>query len=232
MIYDFFLTFVANYGKSSIMKLKGIGKKLFSRYVLFNLAAMVVVIFALCMGVKYALAAYTHQGVEVIVPDLYGKDYFEMETRLAELGIGIEVSDTGYNKRMPADCVLAQTPGAGNRVKEGRIIYVTINSDASPALTIPDIIDNSSYREAQARLTAIGFRLLEPEIIDGERDWVYGVKAGGKILQSGDKVAVETPLTLVIGNGTSSANEDQEDAMLAIPNGSEDDFDDFEEVMD
>ena len=97
-------------------------------------------------------------------------------------------------------------------------------------MVIPDVIDNSSYREAQARLTAIGFRLLDPQVIDGERDWVYGIKSGEKNLQSGDRVPVETPLTLVIGNGTSIADEEQEDAMLDMPLTGGDDFDDFEEI--
>ena len=114
---------------------------------------------------------------------------------------------------MDADCILAQTPGAGTKVKEGRTVYLTINSTSSPRVKIPDIIDNSSYREAQARLSAIGFTLVEPKVIDGERDWVYGVMAGAKNLQSGDMVSIETPLMLVIGNGK-SVIENSEDALL------------------
>ena len=33
----------------------------------------------------------------------------------------------------------------------------------SPRITIPDVIDNSSLREAMAKLTAMGFKLGSPE---------------------------------------------------------------------
>jgi hypothetical protein len=104
---------------------------------------------------------------------------------------------------------------------------VTINSTLSPKVRIPDIIDNSSFREAQARLSAIGFRLEKPKVIDGERDWVYGVMANGKNLQSGEMVSIETPLMLVIGNGTSEEDEDGEDMQLDIPVTGADDVDEF-----
>ena len=116
-------------------------------------------------------------------------------------GLRIVVSDSGYNKRMPAECILAQSPGEGTSVKQGHIIYVTVNSTSSPTVTIPDIIDNSSVREATAKLTALGFRLLEPQIVVGEKDWVYGVVSRGRRLNAGDKVSIELPLTLMIGSG-------------------------------
>jgi beta-lactam-binding protein with PASTA domain len=201
--------------------------KIFSGYLFLHLLAMVVVVVALCLGVKYGLDIYTHHGEGIEVPNLYGLDYYEMRNRLEDQNLIVEVNDSGYNKLMASGSILSQTPGAGTMVKEGRVIYVTINSASSPAVTIPDIIDNSSFREAQARLTAIGFRLMDPEVIRGERDWVYGVKAGNRNLQAGDKVPVETVLTLVIGSGVTE--EDLEDAMLDVPlDGGE--VDDFEVV--
>jgi beta-lactam-binding protein with PASTA domain len=130
---------------------------------------------------------------------------------------------------MEPNCILVQTPGAGTKVKEGRTIYVTINSPSSPKVKIPDVIDNSSLREAQARLTAIGFRLSEPRPVEGERDWVYGIVADGRSLQAGDMVSIEAPLTLVVGNGI--MEEDVEDNEMANPSDSlAMDVDEFEEV--
>ena len=209
---------------------QGFISKLKSRFLWLNLAAMAVVVVLLLVGVIRGLSSYTHHGEGIEVPDLSGKDFADAQSLLAGQRLYVVANDTGYNKRMEAGCILTQTPGAGTMVKEGRTIYVTINSNSSPLVVIPDVIDNSSYREAQARLTAIGFRLLDPQVIDGERDWVYGIKSGEKNLQSGDRVPVETPLTLVIGNGTSIADEEQEDAMLDMPLTGGDDFDDFEEI--
>lgn len=193
------------------MKTKEFFGKFVSRYLVGHLVAMVVVVVALCVGVKYGLNAYTHHGEGIVVPNLNGMDYKQALALLDQDGLLIIANDTGYNKRMPAGCVLTQTPGAGTKVKEGRTIYVTINSTSSPTVALPDLIDNSSYREAQARLMAVGFRLLEPIRIDGERDWVYGIKSNGRMLQTGDMVSIETPLTLVIGNGLYEDDEEEDD---------------------
>lgn len=203
--------------------------KLMSRYLWGNLMAMALVVFAICFGVKYGLAVYTHHGEGYKLPDLYGMQYEEAIAQLSQEGIYVVANDTGYNKRMEARSILLQTPGAGTTVKSGRTVYVTINSKSSPAVRIPDLIDNSSYREAQAKLTAIGFHLMEPKIIDGERDWVYGIMAGSRPLQTGDMLSIETPLTLVIGNGM-IGEESQEDMMLDVPDQMFQEIDEFEEV--
>ena len=53
------------------------------------------------------------------------KSYQEAEAQLKRLGLELQVVDTGYIKTLPADCILEQTPKGGERVKSGRIIYVT-----------------------------------------------------------------------------------------------------------
>ncbi len=205
--------------------------KFVSGYLWGHLLAMTLVIVGLCFGVKYGLAIYTHHGEGIALPNLRGMSYAKAIEMMEEQGIYVVANDTGYNKKMEAGCVLMQTPGAGTKVKEGRTIFVTINSTSSPAVKIPDIIDNSSFREAQAKLTALGFRLLEPKVIDGERDWVYDVQAGGRSLQQGDMVPIETPLTLVIGSGM-IGEESEEDMMLDMPDSTDLEIDEFEEVTE
>ena len=36
-------------------------------------------------------------------------------------------------------------------------------------------MDNSSLRQAEAKLRALGFKITEPEYISGEKDWVYSL---------------------------------------------------------
>ena len=67
---------------------------------------------------------------------------------------------------------------------------------------MPDIADNSSLREAEARLTAMGFKLSPCEYVDGERDWVYGVKYRGKNIFGGDRIPIDAELTLQVGSGS------------------------------
>ena len=205
--------------------------KFLSKYLWGNLLAMALTVVLICVGVKYGLDIYTHHGEGVPVPNLTGMDFNRAADLLERNGLRIVVSDSGYNKRMPAECVLAQSPGEGTNVKQGHTIYVTVNSPSSPTVAIPDIIDNSSVREATAKLTALGFKLLEPQIVIGERDWVYGIVSRGRRLNAGDRISIEQPLTLLIGSGEyDGAGSDieitePEDVHFDTP-----ETDDFEEV--
>ena len=183
------------------MNVKEFFKKVYSRFLLLNLLAMMLVIVALALGVKYGLELYTHHGEGIKVPDLTNMTYEKAFQLLDSDGLQIMVSDSGYNKKLPADCILAQTPGPGTEVKQGHIIYVTVNSPSSPSFVIPDIVDNSSYREAEAKLMALGFKLLPPQYVVGEKDWVYGIMSRGRRVNTGDLVSIGTPLTLLVGNG-------------------------------
>ena len=205
--------------------------KFLSKYLWGNLLAMALTVVLICVGVKYGLDIYTHHGEGVPVPNLTGMDFNRAADLLERNGLRIVVSDSGYNKRMPAECVLAQSPGEGTNVKQGHTIYVTVNSPSSPTVAIPDIIDNSSVREATAKLTALGFKLLEPQIVIGERDWVYGIVSRGRRLNAGDRISIEQPLTLLIGSGeydgvgSDIEITEPEDVHFDMP-----ETDDFEEV--
>ena len=214
------------------MSVRDVIAKLTSRLVTLNLLAMLIVVALLIVGVRYGLDIYTHHGEAIAVPDLRGMHYAEAYRKAAALGLDVVVSDSGHNKAMPANAVLAQTPASGHRVKQGRIIYVTVNSPLSPMLTIPDIVDNSSVREAEAKLRAMGFRLTPRLDVVGERDWVYGILSRGRRVSNGDRVSIDDELTLMVGKGTTedtiNINYDTDypadDAADAV--------DDFEEVTE
>ncbi len=193
------------------MNAKEIWGKIISRqYVFLNLLGMIAVGFLFCLGVKFGLAVYTHHGEGIDVPELKGMTYLKARLLLEDKGLNIVVSDSGYVKSMPADCILAQTPGYGTKVKSGHTIYVTVNSPSSPTFAIPDIVDNSSFREAEAKLMAMGFKLTEPQRVVGEKDWVYGILCRGRRVSNGDRVPIDYPLTLMIGTGA----YDEDDAAL------------------
>ena len=182
-------------------------RKLFSRWVWVNILAMALVVIALITGVKYGLNAYTHHGEAILVPNFRGMNIEEARKLMNSYGVNIEVSDSGRNKTLPADCILLQNPVGGSHVKSGRTVYVTINSLSSPMVAIPDIIDNSSLREAESKLRSLGFTLLSPKYVEGEKDWIYGIICRGKNLSTGEKVATDVPIALVVGSG---AYEDDE----------------------
>ena len=117
-------------------------------------------------------------------------------------------------------------------VKSGHTVYLTVNSPSSPTIAIPDVVDNSSYREAEAKLMALGFKLLPPQVIAGEKDWVYGILCRGRRVSTGDHVSIETPLTLIIGSGQYESDEDLDYVEPGYQTPQNDDVDEFEEVRE
>ena len=99
-------------------------KKFKSWYLWKNFLAMAAVVIALCLGVKFGLDVYTHHGQSIPIPNVKHKLFSDAERILDDAGLQIVVSDTGYVKNLPPDCILEQTPGPGERVKEGHVIYV------------------------------------------------------------------------------------------------------------
>ena len=216
------------------MKTKEFFGKFWSKFLFWNLIAMALVVILLVVGVNYGLDWYTHHGESIRVPNIEGMRITKAREMMEECGLEIVVTDSGYNKRLPADCVLTQSPGAGLTVKSGHTIYVTINSSNSPSVAIPDVVDNCSYREAEAKLISLGFKVLPPQYVTGEKDWVYGVSCNGRKVSTGERISIEQPLTLLVGSGQYGADEELnviggDDAMMQSGDG---EVDDFEEVTE
>ena len=158
-----------------------------NRFFWLNILAMpVVLIIGVFVTLRW-LDAYTRHGEAVIVPDVKHKPVAEALRALEAEGLQGEVTDSTYVKTLPAGCVLEYNPPMNQKVKKGRIIYLTVNTQNVPLMELPDVADNSSLREAEARLLAAGFKLMPNDTVPGEKDWVYGVKLAGRVLGQREK---------------------------------------------
>lgn len=173
-----------------------------------NLLAMVLVVVGLIYGVLAGLDAYTRHGQAVVVPDVKGMDVKEAAEVFRAKKLACAVVDSTYVKELRAGSILDYNPSAGQKVKEGRVIYLTINTLNIPLCQVPDVADNSSLRQAEARLLVSGFKLEKIDTVPGEKDWVYGVKYRERLLQMGEKVPTGAALTLMVGNGKDSLQVD------------------------
>lgn len=187
---------------------KGAGDKPKKKYPLWKNVIVIIVVWVVVIAAAYwGSDIYTRHGQEVAVPDLKGLTADQAIRRLEALGLEGEIRDSIYNRQLQPDLVCAQTIHAGNYVKVGRVVGLTINSDRAPSLVLPDIGDNMSVREAEARLKSMGFTLTPPEYIDGEKDWVYSVKYKGYNVSAGTRIEISAPVTLVVGNGHTMMDE-------------------------
>lgn len=179
-----------------------------NRFFWINIIAMILVVIVVIFGALKWLDSYTRHGDAIEVPNVKNINVDEAEVMLNNRELSLVVIDSTYKKDLPAGTVLEQNPVPGSKIKKGRAIYVTINSDRVPLVAIPDIVDNSSLRQAEAKLKAMGFKLTEPQYISGEKDWVYGLSYRGRQLNTGDRVPREAILTLTAGNGSEAVEED------------------------
>lgn len=203
-----------------------------SRYLWGNLLAMLAVVVVLGLAVRYGIDLYTHHGESIEIPNLKNKKFADAQHLVENLNLQIVVSDTGYVKTLPPDCILSQSPEPGEHVKSGHIIYVTVNASQTPTLALPDVIDNSSLREAMAKLSAMGFLLGMPQYVPGERDWVMGIRVNGHNMSVGDRVSVEDSVIIVVGNGQRDAADSVDYVDPVYPEVEEQsEEDEFEEVV-
>lgn len=175
-----------------------------NRFFWINLLLMVALLVAAPLAALQWLDSYTRHNETWVVPDVKGMDLATAQREFAKQSLKFAVADSSYVKGKAPGSILDQNPAGGSRVKEGRTIYLTLNTASAPQVSVPDVMDNSSLRQAEAKLHALGFKTTEPEYISGEKDWVYSVKYRGRALRAGEKIPHEATLTLCVGNG----NED------------------------
>ena len=192
------------------------------KYILLNLVLMVAVAAGLVYGVLAWLDSYTRHGEAVTVPNIENMTLAQGVRELQKIGLEGVVSDSIYIKDKTPGIILDMNPDAGSRVKERRSVYITVNTNNIPLVVLPDVIDNSSARQARALFLASGFKLTENELVPGERDWVYGVKYNERELELNDRVPIGATLTLVVGSGeremvVDSLASDSLDFVEAIP---------------
>lgn len=176
-------------------------KKIFSPLVMLNCLGMVLVVVLFFFGTLAFIDFYTLHGEEVEVPRLTGVSEQIAYSKLKALGLKAEVRDTGYVHKAAPFEVLEQSIKPGTKIKPGRTIYLTINSNGSKRIELPDLADNCSRREAEDKLKTLGFKLGATEFIIGDPDWVYEVKVNGKTVKAGTRISVDLPITLVVGKG-------------------------------
>ena len=124
-----------------MIKLKEFFSFKHNRFFWWNIIGMIAVIIVAIGGTLFWLDAYTHHGQSYLVPNVKHKSVEQAQLLLQNQNMQSAVVDSTYVKELSPGIVLEQKPEAGMRVKEGRTVYLTINTHEVPRVRIPDIID-------------------------------------------------------------------------------------------
>ena len=185
-------------------------------WILLNLLAMAVLAFLLIIITFKWIESYTRHGEYIAVPDLTGMYEKEAGEALNAVGLKYEVLDYKYDKMMVEGGVIEQKPKPGSYVKDGRKIYLTLNSGKIPMRAVPDVADNSSLRAAESKLQSAGFKLGRTVYINGDLDWVYEIRYQGSAIEAGTEIPEGSLLTIVAGNGIPVEHIEEVDSTTVI----------------
>ncbi len=157
----------------------------------------------LLAGFFYIFLPYiTNHGESITVPDITGLSYGDLNEFLTQRNLRYEVNtDSGYSAEYPPLTVLKQYPEGGQKVKENRVIYITLNAKHPPNVKMPRLVEGS-LKNAEIVLESYG--LVRGKIIykpDPAQNAVLQQLYKGKPIPDGALIAKGSQIDLVVGDG-------------------------------
>lgn len=146
----------------------------------------------------------THHGEQIVVPSLKGIALKDLEMVLNSKKLRYVLYDSIYRPGTPPLSVVHQFPKAGEKVKEGRAIYVSVSSRKPPLIRMPSLL-NTSLKQATMLLKSHGlvlgnvyhrYNLHEGAVLDQ-------LHVGNEI-KEGTWIAKGETIDLVVGSGLGS----------------------------
>ncbi|MDR1757527.1 MAG: PASTA domain-containing protein [Bacteroidales bacterium] len=164
----------------------------------FHLVLAFLVTIGLIFAGTLFLRIYTHHGQEYALPDFAGQKAEDLLQNDTNLFI-FEVNEYVYDFRNESGVVLKQSPLAGEMVKAGRKVYLTVSSKEPPMLKMPELRD-VSHQQAEIMLKAIGLEvgtvIYKPSPYEGVvLDQLYR----GRAIGANTEIKYGEKITLVVG---------------------------------
>ena len=181
-------------------KAKEIAKK--DRWILKNLLGAAVFFIALIIAASVGLNKITRHGKTVITPDFTNLTVAQAEELAREQQVGLKVVDSVFVRRLSGGVVYRQNPKAGAKVKQGRSIFVTINSIVPRKVVMPNLF-GYSVTEARAELQNRGLNVGRLNYVrDIATNTVLGQFCEGEEVKAGDLVVSGSNIDLKVGVGS------------------------------
>ncbi|NNG01644.1 MAG: PASTA domain-containing protein [Desulfobacteraceae bacterium] len=99
---------------------------------------IIIFVTAAVAGGYFTLTFIIDSESTVIIPDLHSKDVVYALELLTDLGLNVKVKGSEYNADIPKNYIVFQSPDAGNEIKQGRDIRITL-SKGPKTLPVPNL---------------------------------------------------------------------------------------------
>jgi beta-lactam-binding protein with PASTA domain len=178
-----------------------------TRTIIVNALAAGGISILLILFVIVFLKIYTNHGDSVESADLKGKTTSEVADILNLKNRRFEIQDSVYSSGASPGTVLDQFPKSGMKVKENRVIFITLSAISQEMIAMPQLTD-ISYRQATNLIESMGLVAGRIEYKQSEfPNLVLEQKMNGKPIPRGQMVPKGSIIDLVLGtesDGTSS----------------------------
>lgn len=169
----------------------------------FHLVLAIIITMVLAVVCLIILKSYTRHGREVDMPNFVGQNSVALIDTLLPSDYIIVITDEVYDKTMEPGTIIKQNPEAGEKVKKGRKVYLTVATSEPPTVIMPELRD-VSLRQAEIMLNALGLELegtiLKPSPYENA---VLEQLHNGRVIAAGTKIKMGDKITLVVGRDIS-----------------------------
>ena len=114
-----------------------------SGFFLGNFAKMIGLSVVLFILMNWWLGCFTNHGESVQVDDFTGIHLSDAKRKGANKDFRFDIIDSAWMEGKPSGMIINQNPKPLSRVKEGRMIYVTVTGD--PKTILLPLLSESSY---------------------------------------------------------------------------------------
>ena len=174
----------------------------FKRFYLHVLLGSISVL-VLFYSLLFSIDIYTMHGKEFVLQDYRSFTINSVKEDIEGYGLDFLIVDSVFTDSVPPGTIFHQQPLSGTYVKEGRMIYFTMNRSTKQLFKIPDVY-NKSAREAANQLRSSNFNV---ELEDDHAAYnpissvVTQLKVGNIEVFPGQEFVGGTLITVLFGNG-------------------------------
>lgn len=165
-----------------------------NNWIVKNLIGGAAFVIGIVLLIQILLTIGTKHNREIEVPDFSNMSITDAERMAARTSLRIDVTDSIFNRHMERGAVFSQNPAAGNKVKKGRRILITINALQPQTVEMPDLI-GYSLRQAKTVIQSKGLQVGKLAY----RDDIATNNVLGQSVDPGTMVETETKVHLVLG---------------------------------
>ncbi len=181
--------------------IKKIVKFFCSKLFIYNSLALIAFLTLSFFAFQIYLKFYTNHGEAVTTPNLRGVSLEEAIATLEESGLEYQIFDTVFDSRYQKGAIAGQNPESEALVKEGRKIYLTLNSDVDEIIPMPNF-NGMSMRMVNSQINSYGLEVGKLKYIqDIGKNIVLEQQHNGETVAAGTKITKGSKIDFVLGIG-------------------------------